>query len=89
MTGHGIDQFTVILNRYIKSRATSPKNGKPITSEEIKAAVKDIGYTIFTIPDSVSVYRIQREGIPISQHASGRSVDNACRAIANYLALST
>ena len=88
MSGHGIDQFTIILNRYIKSRATSKKTGKPSPSEEIEPAVKDMAYTIFTIPDSLSVYRTQREGIPISQHAPGSAIDNAYKAIANYLACS-
>ena len=85
MTGHRIDQFTVILNRYIKSRATSKKTSKSSPSEEIEAAVKDMAYTIFTIPDSISAYRAQQKGIPICQHAPGSNIDNAYKAIANYL----
>ena len=85
MTNYQIDQFTVILNRFTKSKGASKKSSKPSPAEEILAAVKTASYPVFTVPESVLVYRAQQAGVPVLQYAPHSRINNTYRAIANHL----
>ena len=85
MTGHVIDQLTIVLNRYVQSKTTPKKAAKPSPSEEIKTALETMDYPLFTIPDSVLIFRAQQLGIPVSHYASASPVEKAYQAIANHL----
>ena len=87
MTGHSIEEFIIVLNRYIKSRSKSKNSSKPSASEEIESAVKAMSHSFFVVPDSLLIYRAQQEGLPISDCAPTSSLGNAYGAIANYLTL--
>ncbi len=86
MTGHYIEQFTIVLNRYIKSGSKAKKSSKPGASEEIQSTVKAMSHTLFVVPDSLLVYRSQQEGLPISDYAPTSALGKAYGEIANYLA---
>lgn len=74
MTGHIIDQLTIVLNRYVKPGTTSKKTAKPTPSVEIKTALEEMNYPLFIIPDSVLIYRAQQAGIPVSHYAANSQV---------------
>ena len=85
MTGHVINQLTIVLNRYVRSKTTARKAAKPTPSEDVKAVLEDMNYPLFTIPDSVLIFRAQKIGVPVSHYASESTVDKAYREIANHL----
>ncbi|MGK7900617.1 MAG: ParA family protein [Hormoscilla sp.] len=87
MTGHPIGQFTIVLNRYSKSKHTSNKSSKSSPSEEVEATLKQMHEHIFTIPESLLIYRSQQEGIPLSHLAPTSKIAKDYQAIANHLAL--
>lgn len=86
MNSHTINQFTIVLNRYIKAKSTSKKPRKPSASEEIESLVKKMSHPLFIVPESLLIYRAQQQGLPISHHAPTSKLGQAYGAIANYLA---
>ena len=84
MTDHGIEKITVILNRYTKVKSSNKGNLKS-PSEEIEMAVKQMSYPFFTVPDSLLVYRSQREGLPISHYSPNTKIGKFYEQIANSL----
>ena len=85
MTGHAIGQFTIVLNRYSRSKNTLSKSSKSSPSEEVAATLKQMHEHIFTIPESLLIYRSQQEGLPLSHLAPTSKIANDYRAIANHL----
>ncbi|MEM9907847.1 MAG: AAA family ATPase [Cyanobacteria bacterium P01_D01_bin.44] len=81
-------QFTIVLNRSVKPRVSAKKAKTPSPSQEIETAIKAMSYPLFTVPDSVIVYRAQQAGVPVAKFSPKSGLDNAFGAIANYLALS-
>ncbi|MEM9487015.1 MAG: AAA family ATPase [Cyanobacteria bacterium P01_F01_bin.116] len=86
--GIAMAPFTIVLNRYVKARTSAKKTSTRGPSQEIESAVKAMSYDLFTVPDSVIVYRAQQAGIPVRDYSPKSSIDNAFGAIANYLSLS-
>lgn len=86
IVGRKIAPFSVVLNRYIKAKVSTNKS-KLGPSQEVESAIKAMSYPLFTVPDSVIVYRAQQAGIPVRQYSSKSNVNNAFGEIANYLTL--
>ncbi len=87
MTGHGINDFIIVLNRYQKLRGSAKNKTNLSPSEEIESQIQEMSYTMFTVPESVLIYRSQQEGMPISHYAPTSKIAKAFEEIANYLAL--
>lgn len=88
MTGHKINQFTVVFNRYTKSRtgiSQSKKSSKHSIFEEIEEGVQRMSDHLFKIPESRLVYRSQQEGMPISHVSPNSQIVKNYMEIANYL----
>jgi len=87
MTGHKINRFTVVLNRYTKSKASSQskKLSKNNIYQEIEEAVKKMSYPLYKIPESLLIYRSQQEGMPIHHISPTSQIVKNYMEIANYL----
>lgn len=87
MTGHTINRFTVVFNRYTKSKASYQSNKllKNSTFEELEEVVKGMSYALYKIPESLLVYRSQKEGMPISHISPNSKIVKNYMEIASYL----
>lgn len=85
MSGHATDKFTIVLNQYKKSRSSTRKTANPSPSEEIEAQLQTMGYQVFTVPESILVYRSQQAGMPISHYEPNSKIAKAYERIANSL----
>ena len=85
ITGHSVEQFIVVLNRYLKNKNPSKTSRKLNPSEEIKQMLVERYEQTFIIPESVFIYRSQQEGLPISHLAPTSLVGKAYEAIASYI----
>lgn len=85
MTGHSIDQITVILDRYRKQDIFSKVFYKRSPSQEVLARLSQLFDTIFTIPDSTQIYLAQQRGVPVSHYAPNSKVGKAYARIAEYV----
>lgn len=80
MTGHSVNEFTVCLIRHKKYR---PDRQSPY--QEIEAKLNEIFDTVFTVPESIYIYRAQKEGVPISHYAPKSKVAKAYEEIAKNI----
>lgn len=85
VTGHTIEEFILVSNRYAKAKNTSRSARKLSPSEEIQQILAEMSEQTFIIPESVLIYRSQQEGLPISHSAPTSLVGKAYEAIANHL----
>ena len=87
ITIHKINRFTVVFNRYTKSKVShkSKKSLKNSIFEEIEEAVKRMSYPLYKIPESLLVYRSQQEGMPISHISPTSQIVKNYMEIARYL----
>ena len=69
MTGHSLNQVTVIMNRYVKQNIFSRIFYKHSPSSEILARLRQIFNIVFTVPDSTQIYLAQQKGLPLSHYA--------------------
>lgn len=80
MTGHSINEFTVCLIRHKKYRT-----GVKSPSQEIEAKLKELFDAVFTVPESVYIYRAQKQGIPVSHYAPKSTAAKAYEEIAKNI----
>lgn len=85
MTGHSVNKFTICLTRYKKYRAGSNKSVRNSPSQEIEAKLNEIFDAVFTVPESVYIYRAQKEGVPISHYAPKCKAAKAYEEIAKNI----
>lgn len=79
--GHSVNQFTLVLNRYIKSKRGTNKS----PSAEIEEILEREPYPLFVIPESVLIYRSQAAGLPLSHYDPKSKISGVYQAIAKSL----
>ncbi|MBI4377937.1 MAG: AAA family ATPase [Nitrospinae bacterium] len=85
MTGHVFNKITVILIRFNKPKMFSKLSGRLSPSQEIEARLKERFQTVFTIPESIEIYKSQKEGIPLSHYAPDSDAGKAYKRITNKI----
>ena len=85
MTGHSIDEVTVVLTRYMKPNLFSRMVRRRNPSQEVEARLKEMFGTVFIVPEAREIYEAQREGIPISNYAPGSRAGKAYEKIARNI----
>lgn len=77
----------MFFNRYTKSKASYQSNKllKNSTFEELEEVVKGMSYALYKIPESLLVYRSQKEGMPISHISPNSKIVKNYMEIASYL----
>ena len=89
MAGCPISRVTVVLNRYQKRSIFSRAFHRCSPSQEVEARLREMFDTVFVVPESVEIYKAQREGIPVSHYAPGSKVARAYAKIAESICRGT
>ena len=87
IAGHSIEQITRVLIRYVKPDVLSRMFHKCNPSQEVEEKLRAMFHTVFVVPESVEIYRAQRQGIPISHYAPRSRVGKAYAEIAKSISL--
>ncbi|CAN2041125.1 chromosome partitioning protein [Candidatus Magnetomoraceae bacterium gMMP-15] len=87
ITGHNIEEITVVMNRYIKTNFISSLFNKANPSQDMKEALHKINEKFFIIPESNEVYYAHKAGLPVSHYAPASDVSKAYLKIAEALAI--
>lgn len=85
MTGHSVTMTTALLTRYAAPGIFARLRGMPSPCREIEAALKKKFSTLFSIPESVEIFRSQQEGVPISHFAPDCAAGKAYREVAGFI----
>ena len=87
MTGHSVNQITVILIRYVRPNLFSRVLRQRNPSQEVEARLREMFHAVFIVPDSAEIYEAQREGIPVSHYAPGSRIGEAYEEIARSISV--
>jgi len=87
IAGHSVNQITCVLIRYVKPNVFSRMLHKRNASQEVEERLRAMFHTVFVVPESVEIYRAQRQGIPISHYAPRSRVGKAYAKIARSISL--
>jgi len=89
MAGYSFNQITVVLTRYVKPNAFSRAFHKCNPWQEAEARLREMFHKVFIIPESVEIYKAQKERVPISHYALESRVGKAYAEIAENIIINT